>query len=34
MIPLAGSLFIASSLFWGPFLAPQVLAIGIVAFFG
>ena len=33
MIPLAGSLFIASSLFWGPFLAPQVLAIGIVAFF-
>jgi hypothetical protein len=33
MIPLAGSLFIASSLFWGPYFAPQALAVGIVLFF-
>ncbi len=33
MLPLAVSVAIASSVFWGPFAAPQVLAVGIVAFF-
>ncbi len=33
LIPLTGSLFIASSLFWGPIGAPQVLGAGIVLFF-
>jgi len=33
-LPLAASLFLATALIWGPFGAPWVLAIGIVAFFG
>ncbi|MBI2767351.1 MAG: hypothetical protein HYX53_15760 [Chloroflexi bacterium] len=33
LLPLAVSLFLASSVFWGTFLAPQVLAVGIIVFF-
>jgi predicted MFS family arabinose efflux permease len=33
LLPITLSLFIASSLFWGPYYAPNVLAVGIVAFF-
>ena len=33
LLPITLSLFIASSIFWGPYGAPQVLAVGIVAFF-
>lgn len=34
LFPVALSLFLASSIFWAPYWAPQVLAVGIVAFFG
>ncbi len=33
LLPIALSVFLASSIFWAPFYAPWVLAIGIVAFF-
>lgn len=33
LLPISLSLFLASAAFWGPYRAPQVLAVGIVAFF-
>lgn len=33
LLPVGGSLLIVSTLFWGPFLAPTVLGVGIIAFF-
>ncbi|HMS58612.1 MAG TPA: glycosyltransferase family 2 protein [Tepidiformaceae bacterium] len=33
LLPLTISLFLATSIFWGPFALPQVLAVGITAFF-
>ena len=33
LLPIGLSLFIASSIFWGPYWAPQVLGVGVVAFF-
>ena len=33
LLPVSLSLFLASSIFWAPYWAPQVLAVGIVAFF-
>lgn len=33
LLPIALSLFLISAIFWGPYKAPQVLAIGILAFF-
>ena len=33
MLPVTLSLFLASCIFWGPWTLPQVLAVGIVAFF-
>lgn len=33
LLPITLSLFLASSIFWAPYGAPQVLAVGIVAFF-
>ena len=34
MLPLTVSLFLATSLLWGPIALPHVLAVGIVLFFG
>ena len=33
LLPISASLFLVSFLFWGPYAAPQVLAVAIVGFF-
>jgi len=33
LLPVSLSLFIVSTIFWGPFFAPAVLGVGIIAFF-